>query len=214
MDECGLYILYTRYMDESYRKPAHAEMLTKERLSELATLSLEVATDFSGTLAAVNAKLGTAMQSRAEGAHLTIISPHEGRVFQHITDEQFEDLHEIGRSIRAGDGVEVTGIGYIDGASQSELRPADMSRRTCFVTLDIPALDTFRNSLGLQEKDFHITLGFEGGDINSKIVGRKETGGSILGIIAKKVDPNFSDIPLPELVFGQVSGKKKVVSQE
>ena len=53
---------------------------TREYLSELSTLSLEVQTDLSPVLNAVNERLGINMEPREGGQHITIISPTESKI--------------------------------------------------------------------------------------------------------------------------------------
>ena len=182
---------------------------TREYLSELSTLSLEVQTDLSPVLNAVNERLGINMEPREGGQHITIISPTESKIFVDLTDEQVDELRDISFSLKNGEGVEVTGVGYIDSASHQNLREVDQQKRVCFVALSIPALQNFRTSLGLPEKDFHVTLGFKNGDIHSEIVGQDEKGKNIMKPINKTANPDFSDIELPELQFSQLSGQER-----
>lgn len=186
---------------------------TREYLSELSTLSIEVQTDLNLVLNAVNERLGTNMESREGGQHITIISPAESRIFTDLTDEQIDELRDISLSLKNGEGVEIVGVGYIDGASNPNLREVDQQKRVCFVALSIPTLQNFRTSLGLPEKDFHVTLGFENGDIHSEIVGQNEKGKNIMQPINKIASPDLSDIELPELRFSQLSGKEKQKKQ-
>lgn len=164
-------------------------------------------------LNAVNERLGTNMESREGDQHITIISPTERSILTDVTDEHIDELRDISLSLKSGEGVEVAGVGYIDGTSNPNLREVDQQKRVCFVALSIPILQNFRTSLGLPEKDFHITLGFENGDIHSEIVGKKENGKNIMKPIDKTANPDLSDIELPGLLFSQLSGKEKQKKQ-
>jgi len=198
------------YTVESPSRNTEAETLTRERLQDLATLSIEVTNDLHDLLAAINERLGTNMEPREDGNHITVISPTESKVLRTLSEEQIKDLQEINRSIQAGEGVSVNGIGYIDGSSHSNLLEVDQTKRTCFISLSIPTLNAFRASLGLPpEKDFHVTLGFEGGDIHTKIAGKNEKGKPILQPISKQADEAFADMALPSLKFSRLSGKEK-----
>jgi hypothetical protein len=186
---------------------------TREYLSELSTISIEVKTDLHPILNAVNERLGTTMEAREGGQHISVISPTESKVLASLTDEQIDELRDISFSLKTGEGVEVTGIGYIDGASHPNLREVDQQKRTCFVALSIPALQNFRTALGLPEKDFHVTLGFENGDIHSEIDTQSENGKKVMVPIGKKANSGFSELELPELQFSQLSGKQKQKKQ-
>ena len=124
------------------------------------------------------------------------------------TDLQFE-LQQINKNIQNGEGIIINGIGFIDGASSKyKMRDVDKVKKAAFLALDIPALQDFRAKIKLPPKDFHVTIGFEGGDIHSYIVKQKPlfSGSSkmknITAPIPKKTDSRFSSIILPEISYG------------
>ena len=193
--------------------PKESGFLTRERLRELESLSITLETDTTSVLAAVNEKLGTAMQPRAGGVHVTIISPVEKAILDNLTDEQIHQLNTVREQLLRGEGVHVLGIGYINGAESQNLREVDESKKVSYIALSVPALQEFRFSLGLPEKDFHVTLGFENGDIHSVVEKIDEDGKRSLKPIAKKQSKDFENIDIPELQFSALSGKEKQVSR-
>ena len=111
-------------------------------------------------------------------------------------------------------GIIVKGIGFIDGSSTDmNLREVDQSKKVAFVALDIPRLAAFREKIGLKAKDFHVTLGFEGGDIHMQVTGQQEyKPGKFKDVkepVPKQADPDMADIPLPDMDFGGLGGKLK-----
>src|SRR3989344_9246000 len=100
------------------------------------------------------------------------------------------------------------------------MREEDKAKKTTFVALDIPALQAFRQKVGLPPKDFHVTLGFEGGDIHMQVLRQEPVKpGSpkmkdITGTIPKQVDPRFSEVALPEMNFGGLDGQMKQRKKE
>ena len=79
------------------------------------------------------------------------------------------------------------------------------------MAFDIPALNDFRSSVGLPKKDFHITLGFEGGDIHMAIDGKDEKGKNKMSLISKKADPKYDKYleEMPEIKFSSLGGQEK-----
>lgn len=184
-----------------------AETAELEHIKSLENVSIEVRTDLSDLLAQVNAKLGTTMTSRASGYHLTVIGLAEKAALQQLTPDQLQRLHDIHQAIQAGHGVTVTGLGYIDGAQNRSGRSADKTKKVAFIALEIPALQAFRQEVGLPAKDFHITLGFEEGDIHYQITTQNEQGQNILELIPKKANPELADLTLPKLDWGLLAGQ-------
>jgi hypothetical protein len=191
-------------------------VLSPDMLKKMNNLEIDVQVDFTAVLDGVKEKTGAKLLPRPEGFHVTVVGPTEVKVFGHITDEQVQELCEISEEVRSGRGVTVRGVGYIDGA-QSEflLREADKEKKTAFVALDIPRLQEFRQHIGLPPRYFHITLGFEGGDIHMRVTHKEEIKPGkfkdVTEFIPKCADSQFSDIAdmLPPLRFGNLSGQKK-----
>ncbi len=203
-------------MDPEGYQPTAEEMgiepeatLTPEVLKNLQTLEIEAQGEFPETLEALNTTLGTSMQARPEGYHLTIISTPESGKLATLSVEQIARLQEINEAVQKGDGITVTGVGYIDGATAPNIRATDRSKKTSYLAVDIPALKGFREELGLPEKDFHITLGFEAGDIHMQVVGQNEKGKDVLGPMPKKPNPDLGRFVPQEVKFGSISGQPK-----
>lgn len=167
--------------------------LDRETLGTFQTLELDIRTDLEPLLDALNGVLNLNMMPRPEGYHLTVISPPESKVLSQLDDNQAKKLEHISSDIQQGIGIEFKGLGLIDGSTAS-VREADKVKKACFVAVDIPALQAFRESVGLPAKDFHITLGFESGDIHLQVTGTNEKGKPILAPIAKQASPEFNDI--------------------
>ena len=195
-----------------------APELTAERLQDLATIETEVHADFGPVLAQINSDLGLALASRPDGYHVTIVGPTEKDTIKNLAPEQLRELQRISDTIQSE--VTVKGIGIIGKNRVPNLRKADQDKVTCFVAFDIPALNAFRTSVGLPPKDFHVTLGFVGGDIHFQVTGEREDGkkrGKMVEItapIAKKADPALAKYELPTMTFGALSGKEKQKAQE
>lgn len=190
--------------------------LTRERLSDMMTLEIEMKADFGSTLEAVRAETGADIQPRSEGYHVTIIGPKEYEVLKNLDDATLAELKQISAQIQRGEGVIVKGIGYIDGSeSTHNMREVDKTKKTSFVALEIPALQAFRKKVGLPPRYFHVTIGFEGGDIHQHVVGQEPVKpGSpkmkdVLAMIPKEADPRFNSITLPEMKYGGLDGQMK-----
>ncbi len=190
--------------------------LTRERLTDMQTLEVEIRADFGPTLETLRRITGADLQARPDGYHLTIIGPTESKILSTLDDTTLANLKKINEQIQNGEGVVVKGVGFIDGASsQYKMREVDKGKKTAFVTLDIPALQEFRSKVGLPPKDFHVTLGFVGGDIHTQVV-RQEPAkpGSpkmrdITAPVPKQPDPNLSTVSLPEMEYAGLDGQMK-----
>jgi len=187
--------------------------LTREKLADMQTLEVGVRADFKPSLDALRQITGEDLQPRPDGFHLTIISPTENKILSALDEAMIAELQRINEQIKNGEGVIVKGIGFIDGASsQYQMREVDKVKKTAFIALDIPALQEFRAKAGLPQKDFHITLGFVGGDIHMQIVrqelikpGSPKTK-DITAPIPKQADPRHSVIQLPEISYTGLDG--------
>lgn len=202
----------------SYELPTNIPVpkLTPERLKQLQTLEVTMEAELGAVLNRINQDLGIKLESRTEGFHITIISPTESKILATLSETQIAELEKISEDVRRGEGIDIKGFGYIDGATTANLREADKVKKTCFLAFDIPALDTFRTSLGLPKKDFHVTVGFEGGDIHMEIRGVDEKGKAILVPISKKADPQYDSYTsmLPQLSFSSLGGQEKQQKKE
>jgi len=190
--------------------------LTRERLEKMQTLEIEIKADFTATLESLREITGTDLQSRPDGYHLTIIGPTESKILNNLDEENFSELQKINAEIQKGAGVLVKGIGFIDGASsQYKMREVDKVKKTAFISLDIPTLQTFRAKVGLPPKDFHVTLGFVGGDIHMQVVDQElAKPGSpkmkdLTAPIRQQAHTLFETIVLPEIKYGGLDGQLK-----
>ncbi len=179
-------------------------------------LEIEVMADFGPVLEALKQETGADLQPRPDGYHLTIIGPTESKVLSTLDDTIIAQLQRINTQIQTGEGVVVSGIGFIDGTlSPYNMREVDRVKKTAFVALEIPALQEFRLKVGLPKKDFHVTLGFVGGDVHMHIVGQESIKpGSpkmkdITAPIPKQADQRFALITLPEMTYGGLDGQIK-----
>jgi hypothetical protein len=196
-------------------KPKSPE-LTRERLADMQTLEVEITGNFDSVLQSVKESTGADLQPRPDGFHLTIIGPTESKILSMLDDATLAELQQISEQIQNGEGIIVKGIGFIDGTSpQYQMREVDKVKKTAFVALDIPVLQAFRQKVGLSPKDFHVTLGFEGGDIHMQVLRQEPVKpGSpkmkdITGPIPKQADPRFSEVALPEMNFDGLDGQMK-----
>lgn len=190
--------------------------LTHERLADMQTLEVEITGDFNSVLQSVRESTGANLEPRPDGFHLTIIGPTERKILDTLDDATLAELQQINEQIQRGEGIVVKGIGFIDGtSSQYQMREVDKVKKTAFVALDIPALQAFREKAGLPPKDFHVTLGFEGGDIHMQVLRQEPVKpGSpkmkdVTGPIPKQADPQFSELQLPEISYGGLDGQMK-----
>jgi hypothetical protein len=185
--------------------------LSKEKLEKLQTLEFNIEADFRPLLSALNMELGFNLEPREDGFHITVITPPESKIINSLSADQIVTLQEINNEIKQGIGIEINGIGVIDGATAENIRPADREKKTAFLALSLPKLKAFRESLGLPEKDFHTTLGFSGGDIHMKVTGKDEKGKDLLAPIDKKADPALEKLKenIPELKFSALGGQER-----
>jgi len=193
-----------------------APNITRERLADMQTLEIEIEADFGSALEQVKQETGSDLQPRPDGYHLTIVGPAESKILATLDEAAIAELQEINAQIQRGEGIVVKGIGYIDGASdKQQMREVDKVKKTAFVALEIPALQEFRAKVGLPKKDFHVTLGFVGGDIHMHVVGQEPVKpGSpkmkdITAPIPKQADQRFAAITLPEMQYGGLDGQMK-----
>ena len=87
----------------------------------------------------------------------------------------------------------------------------EAQKKALYLALDIPALQNFRQSIGLPHKDFHVTLGFENDDIYMRIIGIGSNGADILRPFPKLADAQYQGYAkqLSDLRFGLLSGKER-----
>jgi hypothetical protein len=190
--------------------------LTREKLKDMMTLEVKLESDLGAVLEEVKKITGADFEPRSGGYHLTIVGPAESKILSALDDSTIAKLQQINLDIQKGMGIEVKGVGFIDGASDNKkMREADKTKKTAFIALDIPALQAFRANVGLPAKDFHVTLGFVGGDIHMQVIRQEPVQPNspkmkdITAPIAKKADPRFASIKLPEITWGGLNGKMK-----
>ncbi len=190
--------------------------ITKEWLKDMMTLEVEIKADFGEVLKQLRVDTGADLQPRPDGYHLTIVGPTEYKVLSVLDDDTISELERINEQIQKGQGITVKGIGFIDGSSNEyRLRETDAVKKTAFIAFDIPALQEFRTRAGLPPKDFHVTLGFVGGDINMRVLREEPIKPNspkmkyITEPIPKKANSRFDGIVLPEINYGKLDGQMK-----
>lgn len=97
-------------------------------------------------------KRGERLQDRGEW-HITVMSPQELRALKGKHPELETDVFEL--PISGGKGARYKGLG----------RQQKGDKTVYYVIVDWPAAQQFRAKYGLPKYDFHVTLGFIGGDI-------------------------------------------------
>ncbi len=204
---------FKNYVNESEETQSK---LTRERLNEFQTLEVEIQADFKPTIEELKKITGANLEPRPDGYHLTIIGPTENKILETLDDATLAELQQINEDIQNGNGVTIKGIGFIDGASsQYKMREVDKVKKTAFIALDIPALQIFRSKVGLPQKDFHVTLGFENGDIHTQIIRQEpvKPGSTkmkdVVAPIPKQTNHDFDMINLPKISYGEIDGQIK-----
>lgn len=136
-------------------------------------------------------------------------------IIQELPQDQLtaivEELKNVNSNLQRGEGVEIKGVGFIDGATMESIRAADRDKKVTFVVIGIPALQALRIKIGLPLKDFHVTLGFENGDIHLEVIGKDENGKDITDFITKRADPTYEKYNslIPDLKFTKLTGQEK-----
>ena len=170
-------------------------LLKREDFEKMQTLTLKIENEKIGEiLQKFNESKGLNLQSRPEGFHFTIISPTEGGIFKKITDEQIEKINTVLNSIISGGQLEIMGIGFINGTEKENAREADKAKKVLYLSINSEVIQALRKELGLPEKDLHVTLGFEGGDIHSEVIGKNDKGKDIIKPISKKADLSLNNL--------------------
>lgn len=183
----------------------------KEIIKTLSTLQSEAEGNFETVLDEINSSLGLNLEPREGTYHITFITPPESGKLKTLSDEDLEELKRIDSLLESGEGINITGIGIIDGAERNDLREKDKENKVCFATVEVPEMQAFRRKIGLPEKDFHITLGFENNDIHMKINGVKENGEPKLEPIEKKpsIELDIFSKNLGPIKVSGLSGKRQ-----
>jgi len=167
----------------------------REDFEKMQTLGIKIENEkIAEILQRFNESQGLNLQPRPEGFHATIISPTEGGVFKKLTDEQIEMINTTINTVVSGGQIDILGLGFIDGTQKENAREADKGKKVLYLSLNSDTIQTMRKELGLPEKDLHITLGIEGGDIHSEIAGKNEKGKDIIKPVSKKADPNLASL--------------------
>jgi hypothetical protein len=99
-----------------------------------------------------------ARRDRSEGSehthHITILSVMEYNKLMNSNPKDFQERINTIQSVDIED-LEFKGIGKAERAGNIAY----------FIVVESPTLDEFRSSLGLEPRDFHITLGFDKKDV-------------------------------------------------
>ena len=219
---------------EEINKPVDTKVaepkLTLESVKNKSHLEVDVTGQFDEVLSKLSEKVGAVLQPRPEGFHITVIGPTESGKLKELTQEQLDKLSAINQKLQSGQGVHIDGMGTIDGATRTDLKDADKPKKTSYIAFSSPDIQEFRKSIGLPEKDLHITLGFmdqgvdekgnsKRGDIHMKIVGKDDKGKDKLAPIDKKSDAALKDLFLQEfpkmhIKLGELGGPDKQQKQK
>lgn len=167
-------------------------------------IEIRVTDDFSPIVDAINTQYGVSLASRKEGYHITVITPKERGWLRRLTQNNLDQLHSVYEDVVKNNGIEITGVGYIDGSKRPDIQEKDASKKTAYLSLSIPKLAEFRKSIGLTPKDFHITLGVEGDDIHDHILSTKPNGTNVIDVISKKADPTLQSLAPSTIHTGNV----------
>lgn len=151
-------------------------------------VEVRVTDDFTQILKSLNEQFGTSLVPRQEGYHITIITPREKETVRTLRQADLDTLKTLYTDVMRGGAARIDGIGYIDGSAREDVLPADKLKKTAYIALTIPEFQAYRRSVGLPEKDFHITLGMEGDDIHTHMVSMPD-GSQKTEVIPKKADP-------------------------
>ncbi len=157
-------------------------------------VEIKVGDDFSPLLQDINTRFGTILVPRKEGYHITVITPKERGWLRTMSQNKLDELHRLYKESRENNGIEITGVGYIDGMTRQDILEKDASKKTAYIALSIPKLAEFRKNMGLTPKDFHITIGMEGDDIHDHVASIKSDGAKVIDVIPKKADPSLRSL--------------------
>lgn len=169
--------------------------VTVENILTYKYLGIEINGDFQPLIDQLNQALNTSLAPRGTAFHITLFSPPEMEKLRQRQSEKVAEvvkqLHQTEADLKSQGGLQVQGVGYIDGSKEPGIRNEDKNKKVAFVAVDIPGVQRLRSHLGLQTKDLHITLGYENGDIHERIVGEDGEGRAILAPIPKKENPEL-----------------------
>ena len=87
---------------ENLDKKNNTRNLTFEYLKNLSTIEIEASGNFIEVLNSFNTNNNLNLQQRADGLHVTIISPTESKVLSTLNPEQIENLEQINNDIQLG----------------------------------------------------------------------------------------------------------------
>lgn len=190
--------------------------LTPEEIKNFKTLELKVENNFQPVIDQINYDLNLKLEPREEGFHLTMITPSESDVLKKLSGQKIDELYQISNELQNNTGFEIAGIGFIDGSKQENLVDTDKRKKVCYIAINSPRLQEFRKSIGLPEKDLHITLGREKGDIHEIISGKDEKGNETYKPISKKANPEFDKYKnlFSNIEFGKLHEEKTKISKK
>lgn len=184
------------------KKEGIREPITEEFLRTREYIDIPVEGNFKPVLDALNTLTSAEMTPRPDGYHMTLFDLDDMKQLRdsrRITPQVLKVMNELNATVKEGRGINVVGVGYIDGSSsQLNLRDVDRKKKAAYVIFDCPRLEWLRRELGLDytdenggvhKKDLRLTLGYEVGDLRYQIVGTDPVSGkNVLGQIPRTVD--------------------------
>lgn len=147
-----------------------AEWLTDlERFRQLEYLELKIEADLAPLIERINADFDLQLAPRPSGFHLTIVSPPERKSFLTASFGPLAKLRAAREALRDGLPLTVRGLGLINAERRNNLKPNDQDKSVLYLAVDAPELQALRRALNLPPREFHITLGFVGGDVHREL---------------------------------------------
>ncbi|MBP7927703.1 hypothetical protein KAZ57_00980 [Patescibacteria group bacterium] len=165
-----------------------------ENLKNATLLQLDLEGDFYPVLEKLNTKFGISAEPRGNGYHVSIIRPVDKGVLQKLDAAKLEILNTGLQEFMQHPDMHITGIGYVDGSTRDDMREVDKEKKVCFVTLESAKLAKLREDLELPKAYFHVTLGFEGGDIHTRLDVPDANGKRRQLVIEKEPNPDLNDL--------------------
>lgn len=180
-----------------------------ERFRQLEYLELKVEADLQPLIDQVNADFHLELQPRTSSYHLTVVSPPERKAFLTTSFGPLRKLRAARDKLQNGLSLTLRGLGLINAQRRGNLKPNDQEKQVLYLAVDAPELQELRQALNLPPREFHITLGFVGGDVHRQLNGQYRSEKSMDEPILKRADTDltaYADV-IPDVhVAGFFSG--------